>query len=84
VRAAVTRLKNTELGAVIRELEEVGKQLAQLVAPVPQVSSNVNVLDSGSPRGGVKMSAPATAPAAVERVLRRTEEKASARVSGED
>jgi hypothetical protein len=81
VRSAVARLKNAELGDVIRELEEVGKQLAQLVAPAPQVTAHGH--RGGAPQALDALGAPAMAPPAVERKLRRMQEKASAAVSGE-
>ncbi len=81
VRTASARFKDAELDRVVRELEDVSKQLAQLVAPAPQVS--LDSLRKGGPPRPEVMSAPATAPAAVERKLRRMQEKASATVSGD-
>ncbi len=85
VRAAAARLGDADLEPIVRELEDVSKQLAQLVVPVPQVG-----LQDASPArnlaGGPAPSrpaAPATAPAPVERKLRRAQEKASATVTGE-
>ncbi len=85
VRVAAARLGDADLEPIVRELEDVSKQLAQLVVPVPQVG-----LQDASPArnlaGGPAPSrpaAPATAPAPVERKLRRAQEKASATVTGE-
>jgi Ca-activated chloride channel family protein len=80
VRAAAGRLEDAALGDVVRELEDVGKQLAQLVVPAPQVT--IHDAPGGS-RPELMMTAPATAPAPVERRLRRAQEKASATVSGD-
>jgi hypothetical protein len=85
VRAAAARLEDAELGPVLRELEDVSKQLAQLVVPAPQVG-----LEDASPARGpvggprsMRPAAPASAPAPVARKLRRAQEKASATVTGE-
>jgi Ca-activated chloride channel family protein len=93
VRAAAAKLGNADLAPVLRELEDVSKQLAQLVVPPPVIVSDAAAdlstppLDGGS--GLVARPAlprpvqPATAPPAVERKLRRLQEKASATVGGE-
>lgn len=85
VRAAAARLGDADLAPIVRELEDVSKQLAQLVVPVPQVG-----LQDASParepagvRRPTRPAAPATAPAPVERKLRRAQERASATVTGE-
>ncbi|HSK00671.1 MAG TPA: VWA domain-containing protein [Kofleriaceae bacterium] len=85
VRAAAARLEDAELGHVLRELEDVSKQLAQLVVPAPQVGLQ-DASPARGPAGGpraMRPVAPATAPAPVERKLRRAQEKASATVTGE-
>jgi hypothetical protein len=83
VRAASTRLADPELAKIISQLEEVTKQLAQLVAAAePEVDSmqSVGLTDAAPSR----VRAPATAPAAVEVKLRKAEDKAAKSVSGRD
>jgi hypothetical protein len=87
VRAAAGRLGDAGLDNVLRELEDVSKQLAQLVAPPPPVIVIDGTLHAtpGLAVGSTATAAPmpATAPAPVERKLRRMQEKASSTVSGE-
>ena len=88
VRAAAGRLGDAGLLDVLRELEDVSKQLAQLVVPPPSELVTDATLQAvpGLAVGVVPARVapmPATAPAPVERKLRRLQEKASATVSGE-
>jgi Ca-activated chloride channel family protein len=92
VKAAAAKLGNAELGPVLRELEDVSKQLAQLVVP-PQVIVTQNppgpapglavVTETATSAPPAALRQPATAPPAVERKLRRLQEKANATVTGE-
>ncbi len=75
VRAASSRLSDDELAKIATQLDEVAKQLAQLV-PQPQV-----LQADMRPRPGAA-PAPMVAPAAVETDLRRTEDAALKDVTG--
>ena len=76
VKAAASRLKDDELEQLGRELDALAKDLAKIVVPPPQIIGDM-------PQAGETMSlAPATAPAPVERSLRKAEQKASDVVRG--
>jgi len=83
VRAASTRLSDPELAKIVVQLEEVTKQLAELVAQ--QVAAPVAVsIDDDAPRPepAAMDKPPAVAPRATEAKLRRLEEKATKAVTG--
>jgi Ca-activated chloride channel family protein len=91
VRAASTRLQDPELAKIISQLEEVTKQLAQLVAQQEVISAQPPTIGEqmqNSPSVDKKPTAPkstrppAVAPEAVERKLRKIEEQATKSVSG--
>lgn len=72
VRAASTRLADPELAAIAVQIDEVAKQLAQLVVPQAIVGD----------RQAPGLDRPAMAPAPVESKLRRVEDEASKALSG--
>ncbi len=78
VRAAATKYKDAGLDVLLKQLEEVVKQLAQ-IAPRP-----VELVNPARRQSMNDQPTPATAPASVERGMRRTEEKAAATVQGRD
>ncbi len=67
IRAASSRLSDPELGAIANQLDEVAKQLVQLVAQPIAID---------------RAPAPAVAPRDIERSLRRVEETATKAVTG--
>ena len=73
VRAASSRLEDPALGLIATQLDEVAKQLVQLVVQPIAVDSSDH---SNRPM------APAVASPQVERTLRRVEETATKRVMG--
>lgn len=74
VRAASSRLQDPGLGDIATQIDEVAKQLAQLVAqPVAVVAPDMD---------RPMTTAPAVAPAPVERKLRRAEDAATKAVTG--
>ena len=79
VRAAATRLQDPELAKIIAQIEEVTKQLAQLVPQQVIVQQRANGYDAPQP---APSSAPAVASPAIESQLRRAEERASKAVTG--
>ncbi|HUJ60805.1 MAG TPA: VWA domain-containing protein, partial [Kofleriaceae bacterium] len=72
VRAAIARYHDAGLSQVLDELDEVGKQLAQ-----------VQLQTAPPGQGAEPVPQPGIAPAAVEPVLRRAEERAGRTLSGE-
>ncbi|MDB4955189.1 MAG: hypothetical protein JWO36_2758 [Myxococcales bacterium] len=84
VKAAATRLKDADFSQLLKELENVGKQVAQVVA-APQPELVIGKSASEMPKHQVPMSVPpAMAPPAVEPMLRRAEEAATANVQGRE
>lgn len=77
VRAASTRLEDPELRQIATQLDEVAKQLAQLVVAQP-----VAIVAPDAAPADMPMMAPAVAPTAVEKQLRRTEDRATKAVTG--
>ncbi|MBA3671889.1 MAG: hypothetical protein H0W68_07690 [Gemmatimonadaceae bacterium] len=82
VRAASTRLQDPELVKIISQLEEVTKQLSQLVAQQPVAVEVDRVGATEGTSSDVPMAMPATAPPAVEVELRKMQDKAAKSVSG--
>ena len=78
VKAAMARLHDDELRAVLDELDSVGKELSQLVvaAPPPPDYQRRPIADGG------ESPPPATAPAAIETQLRHEQDRAEQRVHG--
>jgi Ca-activated chloride channel family protein len=79
IKTAGKKLKDpADLDALVKELEELSQELAQIVVPQRQIVSDVK-------RPTVQdMPVPATAPAPVEKRLRRSEEKAESAVMGQN
>ena len=77
VRVAATKYRDAGLDVLLKQLDEVAKQLAQ-IAPPPEL------VDRAKRSSINDRPTPATAPASVERRMRRTEEKAAATLQGRD
>ncbi|MEO7094124.1 MAG: hypothetical protein ABI175_12795 [Polyangiales bacterium] len=78
VRVAATKYKDVGLDVLLKQLDEVAKQLAQ-IAPSP-----TELVDRAKRSSINDRPMPSTAPASVERGMRRTEEKAAATLQGRD
>jgi Ca-activated chloride channel family protein len=77
IRAAGQKYKDAELDKLVKQLEALSKELAQVVVQQQQelIRAQRHPVDSPSPQ-------PSVAPAAVETSLRRREERATATVRG--
>jgi Ca-activated chloride channel family protein len=80
VKTAAAKYKNADLDQLIKQLETVEKEIAQIVATV--VRAQVDKRPVADDDRGVA-PAPATAPPKSEKALRRVEEAAEATVRGE-
>jgi Ca-activated chloride channel family protein len=81
IKTASKKLKDPELDTLVQQLEELSKELAQIIVPQPQIVSDRSIK---RPMPDMPAPPPATAPAAVEMELRRSEDKASATMSGQN
>lgn len=82
VRAASTRLQDPELAKIGSQLDEVAKQLAQLV-PQQIVAEPAHAKGGIEPTTSMAMPRPAVAPVDVEIKLRRAQDTATKTVSGQ-
>jgi Ca-activated chloride channel homolog len=80
IKTAGKKLKDPSLDTLVQQLEELSKELAQIIVQQQQVVSDRT---SKRPMPDMPAPPPSTAPAAVEMQLRRSEEKAAATVNGE-